>query len=132
MEKTREQFIASLRAIADWYETHPALEVPHTDTLAIIPAQGQFAAAVRELGPGEKSTAGSFYFFTRDFGGLKVQVADYRENVCQRRVTGIRTVVEERLVYPEGVRPEVQRVEREEEVVEWICPDSFLREEPTK
>ena len=115
-------YARGLRAIADWYEAHPDIPVPHTDEVGIygVKETKEEAARIAEaLKPCQKAWDGEFFRLKREFDGLILSFVFMRSAVCTARVVGHRVIPAE----PEHVV----------EVVEWDCPDSLLagREEVT-
>lgn len=103
------EYVAGLRAVADWYEAHP--EMPRLDELSVASVSGkeQLARIARALPSYTEEPVGSLYFVIGDFHGVPVKFMVWRTEVCERVVTGKRRV--EASVTPA----------HEEEVVEWKC-----------
>lgn len=119
----REEFIKGLNDFADHLTTHPELNVPDLGTIYIFAHNKEsFSKQARALGKAEKSSSGSYFNVTRNFGPFKVQVTAPHQAVCERVVTGTRKVVKK--VYP-NIEPTEEIVE--EDIVEWICPESVLK-----
>jgi hypothetical protein len=57
----------------------------------------------------------------RTFGKINLVHCIMHEKVCEKKVTGTKTVVKRQL--PEGV--EYTEVEVEEDIVEWVCPPEW-------
>ena len=107
------EYARGLRAIADWYEAHPDMPVPHTEDVGVYGVKETLEEAARiaeALKPCRKEWEKEFFKLVRDFGPLRLKFVFRRSAVCTAR-----------------------RVERIVEVVEWDCPDSLLagREEVT-
>lgn len=93
-EKQREKrvaFIAGCRAIADFYETHPAMTaVPYPEAYVFCCEREEFLAAAKELASGGKivksidgdEERGDFTV-TRDFGGMSVKISIRRKSLCR-------------------------------------------------
>lgn len=112
---TAPEYARGLRAIADWYEAHPDMPIPHTDQIGVYGVQETKEEAARiasALRPCHKVHEGEFFKLTRDFDGLTLKFVFMREAVCRRRVVGHRIIPaqEERVV----------------EMVEWECEPSIL------
>ena len=127
---THEEFVDSLRQIADFYEQHPNCPLPSLgERLHIFPDGIKGLAAVaREFGDCTKSVDEgelSFYRVRRQFGALALEALDYRHKVCKRIVTGSH---EERVKIPLTFEEHIRMVED----VRWECPDSLLEESNQK
>ena len=110
-----QEYAHGLRLIADWYEAHPDMPVPHTDEIGVygVKETREEAARIAEaLTPCRKEWAENFFKLVHDFGTLKLKFVFMRSAVCTRRVVGHRVIP----ASPESVV----------EVVEWDCPDSLL------
>ena len=125
MDKEREDFIEGLRDLADFYEERALLPVPThiaTFSLPYCNSKEELVQMALLFKPCEKDFTGSFKRINRKFGPLTLQAAAWRGDVCERVVTGTRTVAEQ--ITP---AQEVEIVpEHEEDIVEWKCPDSLL------
>ena len=111
-------YARGLRAIADWYEAHPDIPVPHTGEVGIygVKETKEEAARIAEaLRPCRKVWDGEFFKLQREFEGLTLKFFFMRSAVCTARVVGHHVV---------PATPE-----RVVEIVEWDCPDSLLRPE---
>src|SRR4030042_4171630 len=87
----RQEFVAGLRELADWYETaphwvtlpgayySPPRLIVYTDD-GISP--GDFA---RQLGHCEKRVSNTLFYLSRQFGPIVVDVVLGRETVCERK-----------------------------------------------
>lgn len=119
---TASEFANDLRGLADLYDRQPNLRVPANASLHIfVFDKAEMAEQASALGRGEKSTDTAFVNLTRRFGSsLKIIIAASHEDVCEKKVVGTRTVTRP-VVVDTGKTTTV-----EEEIVEWICPDSFL------
>jgi hypothetical protein len=122
-----DEFAASLRLIAAFYDEHPDMPVPYLgldDELSIYIVNSQnptatLAAVAKQFGRAQKTMGETFFNVGRRFGAITLRAMAYREAVCERVVTGTRTVE----------RPITETVGTEEvteEVVEWRCPESLL------
>ena len=123
MTDRRSEFVAGLRAAADFFESNPDAGVPYDARMGFhCSSRDEFVTAVRALGRAEKDFTSSYARATRDFGGgVQVDYQAYRSEVCERVVVGTREVeVEE--PDPEAVAalPKVKRTETVEDV-EWRC-----------
>lgn len=116
---TTKEYADSLRMVADWYEAHPEVPVPHTHTMENYSVNDRetMVAVVKALGTCEKEYSDTMFHARKTFGVLTVDFMDYRERVCIRRVVGTETKVVKKPVEP------ITFVEEEvtTEVVEWDC-----------
>lgn len=113
MTDERRQLTDGLRALADFLDAHPAVPMPYYNTLtAFVDSLDEIAKAAR-CGSWEKNYVTDHFLLTKPFGNhLTLQIATDRKNVCERVVTGTKTL---------PAQPE-----REVEVAEWRCKDTSL------
>ena len=115
---TAHEYADGLRQIADWYEEHPEIPVPHLDSVDIYTVRDRddLRRVARALGHCEKGSASaeSLFVLKRQFGALWLQFYWHREQVCTRRVVGVTEVAEQFI--PAHTR----------EIVEWDC-ESILQ-----
>lgn len=136
-ETLRAEFTAGLRALADWFDQHPEMDLPYEATprhpsggvhfsIGIHGTSGpdddlpgRFAEAVKSLGGARtKVVDRGFMRVTRKFGpGVNVEVWAERDKVCEAVVVGTETVIEDEIVKP----AETRRVEKQRDVIEWRC-----------
>jgi len=110
-------YARGLRAIADWYEAHPDIPVPHTSEIGVYGVEETREEAARialALAPCRKEHDEGAFRLARDFDGLTLKFVFARSAVCARRVVGYRVIP----AWPERVV----------EVVEWDCEPSVLAE----
>ncbi len=82
-------FVAGLRALADWYEAHPEQRRPLGLLNVFVSTKSDLIEATRALGTVQKNAYGAWFSVSRSFGGgvtLEVNIA--RGQVCTRRVVG--------------------------------------------
>lgn len=130
-----QQQAAGLRALADLIEQNPqaAQWLRHTLTYSGINAhlrsdsdkaaqQAEFARIARRYGATTtKDISDKFHNVVADFGAVKVDMIAYREEVCERVVTGTREVTEE---VPDPVAlaaVPTTTVTTVVEDIEWVC-----------
>ena len=103
------EYVAGLRAVADWYEAHP--EMPRLNDLSVSSVRGkeQLARIALMLPSYTEEPLDSLYFVIGDFQGVSVKFMVWRTEVCERTVVGKRMV--EARVSPA----------HEEDIVEWKC-----------
>lgn len=142
MTDSRSHYTAGLRALADLLDANPHVPLPHHGSkhspLAIMHLGGYdeesraaeraaFTETVRAL-PGQREkrawTADSttaYFEVSAQLEGLYVRVTAFRDTVCERRVTGTRTITRE-VHDPEALAavPTVTLTETVEDV-EWEC-----------
>jgi len=118
----RSAWVSDLRALLDHLEQHPDL-IPgwgHCFARYALDAE-EFAGLVRDIGQCSKSASDETGTLSvkRKFGEHELRVFVSRGAVCDRTVVGTRKVMKR--------DPEAPLVEVEEDIVEWHCPDSFLK-----
>lgn len=132
----RARYIDGLRVFAAALEKHPEIPLPNDGmTLPLIitffaddDPRAAMAAAARALPcawrkkvSGNGTAASSYFDLEGDLAGLKLLLTAYRDDICERVVTGTREVTE--TVKDPGklaAVPEIT-VTRTEETVEWRC-----------
>ena len=116
----RTDFINGLRDLADFYEARPELQLPQSMLADIWYHRGEtpIEEVARQMGKAEKVDADNLFILRRNFGPIRLDANFYREDVCERIVTGT-TLVEEPIMVPAGTHIV------EKEVVEWKCPKIF-------
>lgn len=121
----RENWIAGIRAMADFFEQHPDLPYPLSNVqLCLFPKLDEMRKYVTIFGKAKKEALGDSYFtlnkyFYRDkYTSVYVQATWEREQVCEKVVTGRKKVMQTVQVKP----PETIQVETEVETYEWKCP----------
>lgn len=116
----RENFIAGIRALANFLEARPELEVGscYAGVSNYSSTKDELAAQVALMGTSEKEWGPSYLDVSKKFGeSVKFEVSIAREAICERVVTGKKVV-------PATPAVEAQP-EREVDVVEWKCPENF-------
>lgn len=135
----RAGFTTGLRALADWIDQHPELDIPMEvehgwaggrytiGVLGYDPVSkriredipGDFAAAVRALGGHRHKQADEDTMrVCRDFGpGVSLEIWTGRDDICEGVVVGTETVEVERIIQPAVV----EKVTEERDVIEWRC-----------
>lgn len=137
MDETRAAAISGLRKLADLLEAHSELPLPYHGFDSYVPLtiymlgsdRPAFVDAVRALpGKANKRVDNDTYRVSVKLDGLEVEVAAYRDDVCERVVTGTREV-KKMIPDPNVVVPVVEVTEVVEDV-EWVC-SPLLREPVT-
>ena len=117
----RNEKIEAIHRMADYFTGHPDFPVPSFTVGAFVPTKEETIRLVQG-GIWEKKPSGSLFFFYKQFdsrGNVKLYIAANREQLCERVVVGTQWV---------GASPAVEATEaHEEEIVEWICPDSLMK-----
>lgn len=116
------EFVKGLRALADFYESHPAVPLPCAETGTIMTCcftnKDDFLQAARYLGKSDKAAFGDNFELRHWFSSkVRLDLAIPREQVCEKVVIGFRKV------------PAFSVPETTEEIVEWKCPDSLFKED---
>jgi hypothetical protein len=126
-----KDYIAGLRELADFYESHPDVNLPYEGNLCSFGIYGlnkeQIVATVKAFGKCRKDYEETAVNIYKEFHGIKLNIYTARENVCRRVV--VATNVEPEKTIPGKWVPEVVIPAKEVEVVEWRC-DPIL--EPTE
>ena len=125
MNKNIESCIRDLRGMADYLESHE-FKIEGADRFFgsasfYIECKGipSFKKNVRAMGAFKKAAIpGVDLEAERTFGTSKLQIYTSSANVCERIVTGTRTV------YATPAIP--AKPEHKEDIVEYKCPESFL------
>lgn len=120
---TNREVVQSLRALANFYEAHPDLILPHEPQLSICPeGRSGMAATAKIFGSCEKNVDEAFYRLIKKFGVIELRAIEYRSAVCERIVIGVKEIPE--TILP--AREETIVPAHVEEIYEWHCPESLL------
>lgn len=136
----RTAFVQGLRELADALEASPEIPLPYRYFSARVTSPNHLdddgkskhakrrAAEIARAIPAkvDKQSLGSLFALVTSFGPIKLEVFFDRDQVCERVVTGTRTVTEEEPDPEEVDKLPKRTVTREVEDVEWRCPDSLL------
>jgi hypothetical protein len=113
---TREEKMDGLRELLDWLDANPEFPVPFWLTYEhtiYADDEADLLAKRKILGRQVDKVVGNQKFgFSRKFGPIDVEVVIARDVVCERKVVGTREI------------PATEA--RTEDIVEWVCPESFL------
>jgi len=120
-DPTPQQKISdSLRAVADFYDTHP--DFPVCDDLDIwafvYEGPKVFHKAAADMGTFIKDISGANYTLIKSFGVCHLRLSTARDAVCTRRVIGKKTI------------PAYHRAEQVVDDVVYDCPEYILIKEP--
>jgi len=122
-ETNKQQFVRTLREIADYLESRPFdedLEYGDIYKTVFCRNKAEFGRTVAAAGNVEKNAEGNYLDANIMFGYSKLQFTIAKKLTCQRIKVGEKTIpaTEEFTVPAEP--------ERVEEVYRYECPDSFL------
>jgi hypothetical protein len=129
---THKEYADSLRMIADFFEAHEELPLPHDAEVFPIYSvsdREDLQPWLRALGSIEKRFDGHWFRPRHRFGTIDLELVLYRENICRRVVKGVETVTVLE-ADPEALKKVPMReVTREQEIVEWECDEPVLQEQ---
>lgn len=121
--------VRALRDLADFIERNPDVDVPVTEGVAdwwplrftfygedAVPNLHKVRRAIG--GRFDKDASAATFSMKGRIGEAYIELQVPREQVCERVVVGTET----KLV----ADPDAPKVEVEEEIVEWVCPDALL------
>lgn len=88
---TNTEYAASLRELADFYDAHAEMPVPHPSVFVFMDNTEEFLAGVRELAHGgivqkradPKEGVYALFHASRQFGCLKLDMQISRARVCK-------------------------------------------------
>ena len=118
MEKRLEQ-INSVRAVLDWLEAHPEVDLPYDFRnggfmITSVNTKDELRELARAFGECEKEFRDDNFYLRKWFGNVSLYAFTGRGEVCERVVVGTETV-------PERIEPAFER-----EIVEWRCHEPLL------
>src|SRR5580692_5397425 len=116
-QMTHREYAESLRAVADWFEAHPEVAIPHDAGeigLYNVHTRAQMEVVARAFGACEKEYTEGYFKLKKKIGGIEIRAVASREQVCKKRIVGTEIV-------PEQVIPTYVR-----EIVEWECFETPL------
>lgn len=127
----KSEYVAALIELANFVESkdfpdqwggwYGNQEYDSPELIFYVANKEHFGTIISSLGAFEKSGDTISTDATKRLSlGSNLRVWGKKENVCERVVVGTRTVAAE----PEKIIP--AKPEREEEIVEWKCPESFM------
>ena len=129
---THKEYADSLRLIADFFEAHEEVGLPHDAhefSLYNILDRESLVTLMRALGSCKKYYDESFFRVEKPFGTIVLKTWMNREAVCERVVKEKFKVKERRPKPVAQVAPtEFEEVEVEKEVIEWRCPEAGILE----
>lgn len=142
-KQERAETIKGMRELADWLEAHPDVPVYSSPYMALFSswAEGDPIATspqrmAKAMGKAEKSYDSTYIALKQGFsGGVYYEFNFMREEVCEPKVVGEREKKEPRyqvgdklLTLEELNEFKTEIVVGTEPIVEYVCPDSLLRQ----
>ena len=122
-DMTHRQYAKSLRLIADFFEEHEDIALPHdADQFNYYSANSREDAArlTKALGgKTEKQYDGEMFRLRHNFGSIQFDAVFYRRQVCRAVVVGQRVIKEQ-------VPATYTEVERVVDDVKWVCDDPIM------
>ena len=120
--RKRREYCEGLRALAQFLEEHPELDQPEIYTFQnYVWGKHDFASKLKLLGACRKVYTEYSVSIFKDFGPIAYGFYIARDNVCERKVVGKKTVPAREAYSVPAVSA------HEEDIVEWEC-DSILKE----
>lgn len=117
--KTQLAFIDGLRQFADFLEKHPKIKIVCDRRFDIfVDSKDKLRDALQGTGHWKKGDDLYYVTFSQMFGSIKLEINISHECVCEKIVTGTKTIPRQDVIE-----------EHEEEVFKWRCPDSFLHDD---
>ncbi len=138
-DPTKEEIEAAKRA--EWFADARALLDVLEGTDLPIPSKYQwsgityfvwskemFQERARQLGGHRDKEVGDYYYdLNRTVGQFSITISVPRTDVCEQKVVGVKEV-ERDVRVGEDYRPFVTEIVQED-IIEWVCPDSLLEDE---
>ena len=118
-QEERASRLKALYALADYLTDHPDFPIPSFTIGSCVWTKEEVLRLIR-YGKWTKDPSGPWFYFYHSFhdrGDVRLWLAVNRELVCERTVTGTK-----------WVEPHPATPGYEEAIVEWICPDSIMKE----
>lgn len=136
MTDERIAHVAGLRQLADILEANPQIKTPFQYIGGVNFYTWEGDDPKEEMRNWRRAAGGTWnkewedgaygdFILKRTFGDIEVRLKTPRENVCERVV--VETVTETVMEYPAEAFAGIEKVavEREKEIVEWVCPDTI-------
>ena len=116
MNATHKEYADGLRAVADFYESHPEIPLPYDTDISngSVDTKEEAATIMRALGSCSKNYSDYYFVLAKNFGPIKMQFIFTRHKVCVRKVIGVETIEAE--FVPAHTIPAWTK-----EIVEWEC-----------
>lgn len=117
-----KDFVAALRAIADFYERNPQLPY-YEGNMLVSCTKEQLLQVAQEAGTIQKDVDDEYFNLLKTFGSITIEFYCRREAICRRISKGMKTIPQQ--VIP--ARPREVIPEHIVEEFEWECPESLLK-----
>ena len=124
MENANAQYIADMRSFLDWLEANPGPQICPYSVLVSVNSDAEWASAIRWIGKAEKGANSDFFTLKRRFGSIVLDLYRRRELVCEKVKVGEKSFPAE----PAQTVVIPAKEARTEDIYEWHCPESILRE----
>ena len=111
----RDSKIADMREMLDYLEARPDVPMPYLMSINAFAGADDLGKIAKAMGGVDKDIVGDSFFLRRTFGSLSLDVNFPRDEVCERRVVGTKTIAAKAAVPMHEV-----------DVYEWDCPPSIL------
>ena len=123
------EFIKGLRDLADFLESREELTPAcgqHFNVFANDPTE--FALKARRLGTADKNAEdwSSYFTMVKTFGPHQLELNILRASMCEKKKVGTKIVKKRDDKIVSELLKAVPEVEVEEDVFEWVCPESIL------
>jgi hypothetical protein len=120
-----DQAIRGLEELIQFYNDNPeaAVQFGRATIYAFSYSEDAWKNLNQKMGKFEKNSTDYDLEATRKFGPVTLKHCIGHDKVCEKKVTGTRTTVVSKPV--EEV--EYHDVEVTEDIVEWVCPESWMR-----
>tara|TARA_R110000868_G_scaffold172746_3_gene408714 strand:- start:2334 stop:2732 length:399 start_codon:yes stop_codon:yes gene_type:complete len=114
---------ADFRDLADWVEAHPKIALLINPSIFYLFSDHEedFREVNKELGTFIKGSSSYYLNATKKFGRLTIQSTINKSETCEQKVVGTRMV--KKHVPMEDV--EYTEIEVEEDIIEWVCPETW-------
>jgi hypothetical protein len=128
MTTQRTDYIRGLREMADWLEAHPDVPAPCSDIFNVfVKDKERFLEVRRAAGLSNKSGDANYVYFYKVFSGdIRLEINIKKELTCERVKVGEKVIPAK----PARTIELPAEPEKREEVFEWRCPESLLKENP--
>lgn len=119
-----KDFVESLRMLADFYETHPNCQMPDCGVfgemkLDCLHGKDKMDELVKEFGECGTRKDEPFFLIEKKFGKMRLIGREFLANVCTKKVTGTKKVMQK-------IATEFEEKEVEEDIVEWECAGTLV------
>ena len=123
-------YLEDMQTMHDFLKDHPFLLKNHYGIyLSVYVADKEsLAEMVKELGTSEKKRSEYYFGFLKKFGVHQIEVNAERERVCTKIKVGTKIVKRHDPEEVSKALAGLPEIETEEDVYEWECPESILRD----